>query len=422
MILFTTFGSLGDLFPYLALATEMKRRGYGVAIATHPYHRERIEAAGIAYFQTGPYCNFEDPAFQKKAFHERTGSRFLLRDSLFPQIRESYESTLKASEGAELLVTQMVAFAGPMVAAKTGIPWVSTVLAPSSFFSYVDSPVFAAQLVPIREHFPAVNATINRIARFTTRSWGEPLRELREELGLGRGEDPIFEGQHSPTCVLAMFSRALAEPQPDWPRQVRVSGFVFWDEAPMAGRDAEALEEFLRAGPPPIVFTLGSSAVTDPGTFYRESLLAARQLGRRALLLGKPAMGLAGDAKDVLTLEYAPHSRVFPEACAVVHQGGVGTTARALAAGRPMLVVPFAYDQPDNAARLVRMGVARMIGRKRYNAARAARELNVLLRDEGCRRGCELAAEQVRSEDGLGTACDALEASMKGRDRRPLAI
>jgi len=345
-----------------------------------------------------------------------------LRDTLFPQIRESYESLLRASEGAHLLVTQMIAFAGPVVAAKTRIPWVSTILAPSSFFSYQDSPVLAAPLRAVRERWPKLNVLINRAARFSTRSWGEPVRRLREELGLDRGGDPIFEGQHSPGCVLAMFSRVLAAPQPDWPPHVLVSGYVFWDEAPMAPREAAMLEEFLRSGPPPIVFTLGSSAVLDPGFFYRESVKAARELGCRALMLGAPALGVAVDGREALALEYAPHSRVFAHGCAVVHQGGAGTTAHALCSGRPMLVVPWAYDQPDQAARLVRIGVARTISRHRYTAARAVRQLDPLLHDAQYAVRCQETAEQVRAENGLAAACDALEASMRDRDRRSVAI
>ena len=104
---------------------------------------------------------------------------------------------------------------------------------PTSFFSYHDSPVLAARLRPIREHVPWLNAFVNRAARYTTRSWSEPVLQLRRTLGIGTGADPIFEGQHSPLRVLALFSSCFAKPQPDWPRQVLTTGFPFWQQAAM---------------------------------------------------------------------------------------------------------------------------------------------------------------------------------------------
>ena len=111
----------------------------------------------------------------------------------------------------------------------------------------------------------------------------KPVFELRRhELGLPPGEHPLFEGQFSPTLTLALFSRVLASPQPDWPPNVVVTGSVFYN-----GPEAlqPELESFSNDGPPPVVFTLGSSAVAAAGRFYEESLDAVRRLRIRAVLL-----------------------------------------------------------------------------------------------------------------------------------------
>ena len=183
------------------------------------------------------------------------------------------------------------------------------------------------------------------------------------------------------------------------------------------------LEAFLETGPPPIVFTLGSSAVMDPGDFFRVSAEAAEQLGRRALLLGMEHgalqtkdvdAGAEARAADLLGVRYGSYARIFPSAAAIVHQGGVGTTAEALRAGRPMLVVPWGVDQPDNAARVARMGVGRTLGRKRYRTARVVEELRRLLEEATyARRAAEVGAA-IRQEEGTETACDAIEAVMEG--------
>ena len=380
-VVFSTFGSLGDLYPYLAIASVMQQRGHAVVIASAEYYRRTVENSGIRFCAMAPNCDFTSPEFQRRAFVERTGGRFLLRDSIFPKIQQSCCDLMNATAGADLLITQMLSFSGPLVAEKTGIPWISTVLAPLSFFSYHDSSVLAPQLRWVREYMPSLNSAINRAARFTTRSWSARVRQLRRELGLSSGADPIYEGQHSPWRVLGLFPRLFAEPQPDWPRNVLLTGFPFWEERRSDTEMESTLRRFLETGTAPVVFTLGTSAVLDPGRFYEESARAVRRIGCRAVCLGASHGALANQAKDLLTLPYTQHDRVFRVACAIVHSGGIGTTASALRSGRPALVVPWGYDQPDNAARLTRMGVARTVGRKRYTARLAAQELERLLGD-----------------------------------------
>lgn len=414
-ILFSTFGSLGDVFPYFAIGHRLQRRGHRVAIASSANYRGLVEQNGFRFHSVAPHYDFSDPGFQKLAQREVSGGRFLLRDSIFPTIRASYRGLVNAAEHSDLLVTQMLSYAGPLVAEMTGIPWVSTVLSPYSFFSYRDSPILTSRMQLVRETLPKLNSFVNRVARFTTRRWSEPLRQLRREIGLPPGADPIYEGQHSPTCVLGLFSSVMGEKQSDWPKNVRITGFPFWDDENRHGELLREVREFMRAGPPPIVFSLGSSAVLNPGNFYPESVEAAQRGRRRAVLVGWPHEARSLQS-DVLAVPYVPHSAVFCGASAAVHSGGIGTTARALRAGCPALIVPWAYDQADNGARLFRRGAARMLGRHRYNANRAIKELNLLLSDSRHSENCRRIADQVQSEDGAEAACIALEGCLRSRD------
>jgi UDP:flavonoid glycosyltransferase YjiC (YdhE family) len=256
------------------------------------------------------------------------------------------------------------------------------------------------------------------LVKWSIRSWVEPWHRLRAEIGLPQmNENPLFEGQHAPALVLAMFSNAFASKQPDWPAQTNVAGFPFYDQDGDAGLSPE-LASFLDSGPPPIVFTLGSSAVRDAGTFYEHSARAAEMLGRRAILVvGKDTRNRPASLPDsVMAVDYAPFSELFPRAAAIVHQGGIGTTAQAMRSGRPMLVMPYAHDQPDNADRVVRLGIGRSIARRRYNPARAAAELRQLLDSPSYGKRASEIGEQVRKEDGVATACEALEGMLeKGR-------
>jgi rhamnosyltransferase subunit B len=118
---------------------------------------------------------------------------------------------------------------------------------------------------------------------------------------------------------------------------------------------------------PPIIFTLGSAAVVTPGTFYQDSIESAKQLNRRAVLLignNPPPTNLP---EEMIAVDYVPYSQILPHACAIVHQGGIGTTAQALRAGIPTLVIPYGNDQPDNAARVEHLGTSRTISHQQNN-------------------------------------------------------
>ena len=283
--------------------------------------------------------------------------RILIRECLLPHLRHSYTDLTAAAHGADLLVTHPITFAGPLVAEQYRIPWVSTVLAPMSLFSVYDLPVFPAmpRLARLYRLRPGVSRLLLRLGKWMTHLWSEPVRQLRAEIELPARGDPLYEGQFSPGLTLALFSGVLATPQPDWPPHTQVTGFVFRDEPD--GLPPE-LARFLDAGPAPLVFTLGSSVVNTAGSFYQESLEAVRRLGCRAVLLvGTDPQNRLPEPlpESILAVPYAPHGSLFPRAQVIIHQGGIGTTAQALRARRPMLVVPHAFDQPDNALRVVKL-------------------------------------------------------------------
>jgi len=212
--------------------------------------------------------------------------------------------------------------------------------------------------------------------------------------------------------VLALYSRVMGEPQPDWPPAVKITGFAFYDGAGSEGVLPPELAAFLDAGPAPLVFTLGSAAVMHAGDFYEQSAETAEILGQRAvLLIGADDRNLPKRRlpDSICVARYAPYSKIFPRASVVIHQAGIGTTAQALRAGRPMLVMPYSHDQPDNARRVRRLGVAEVLGRKRYKARPAASLIAQLLSDDAYRIRAAEVAEKVRAEEGTVAACDALE-------------
>ncbi len=383
-IVLSTFGSLGDLNPYLAIAIALNERGHKAIIATSEVYREKVRAEGVEFAPVRPDVGelLHRPEVVAKLWHPTRGSEFLIREYILPQLNQSYEDLLSACRGADLLLTHAAGYAAPIAAEILKIRWLSLVLQPMVFFSAHDPPVIpgAAWLRHVYRLGPPAFRALMAGARIRLKSWAEPIVRLRAGVGLPpAAANPLLAGQFSPTGTLALFSREYAAPQPDWPPHLQQTGFVFYDRQgrlPFAVKNqlsvGDDLERFLRAGPPPVLFTLGSSAVTHPGTFFRESMAAAQAAKTRAVLLTGPLKGtdLPQPVPDsIFAASYLPYSQIMPKVAAIVHQGGIGTTAQALRAARPMLVVPWAHDQPDNAARLARLGVSRTVPRNGYTAA-----------------------------------------------------
>jgi len=401
----------------MALAMELQSRGHHPVIATAELYRERMEAAGFDFAPVRPNLPppaEQDPKLMERIMDPKAGSRVLLNEVLLPFVREGYKDTLHAVKDADLLVTHPITFAGPLVAQTTGIPWVSSVLAPCSFFSAYDPPVppFWQWMRHVELLGPRMVAAFFKQVKKVYKS--RIYNQFRDELGLPDRGSPVFEGQHSPTLILALFSSLFGKPQPDWPPQARATGFAFYDggkELPMPAQ----LVSFLDAGPPPIVFTLGSSAVWVARDFYHESIAAAKALGRRAVLLIGDQRNLPDEdlPSEILAVDYAPFETLLPRACAMVHHGGVGTTSQGLRAGVPTLIVPFAFDQPDNAAHAERLGASRTLPRKAYRGHRVVTELRTLLEDRSYKDNARSVAERLRAENGAAVACDLLETVMQ---------
>ncbi len=412
-ILLTSFGSYGDVFPYVGLALELRARGHHPVLAMPGYARELVEREGLEFHPVRPDGDLNDTATIARIMDPARGSEFLVREIIMPSLADAESDVAPLLADVDLVVTHPVSFAAAYLTQKARLPWVSTVLAPISFFSRYDMPVApVAPWTKRLEVIPGVPHLVTGLGKWMARRWLRPVEARRRALGLPPGRNPLVEGQHSPQAVIALFSRLLADPKPDWPANVTVAGAVEYNGADAEQPLSAELLEFLAAGPPPVVFTLGSAAVAAAGSFFDESLAAIRALGIRAVLLvGAHAQNRpAGEIPDTVRLEpYAPHAALFPYASAIVHQGGIGTLHQALRSGRPTLIVPFSHDQPDNAHRTARLGCSRTILPHRYRADRVARELRMLLDDPIFRNRATAVGEQVRAEGGARAACDVIE-------------
>jgi rhamnosyltransferase subunit B len=410
-IILTTIGSLGDLHPLIAIGLGLRERGHSIAFVTTALYREKIEVLGFEFHALRPNVPPEDKELIAYLLHMKLGPERLLREVLFPSLQGTYEDLYAIAKNADFVLAGEIVYAAPLVADKAGLKWATFITSPMSFFSAYDPPVLAPHpsLAKLRPLGPTINRAVTGLAKLITHSWAKPVHRLRRELGLPPTAHPIFEGKYSPHLTLASFSPLLAEPQSDWPVNTFVTGFTFYDGKAEGVQLAPELQDFLAVGEPPIVFTLGSAAVYAPGRFFEESAKAAKLLNRRAVMLVGDNPPPTDLPSHVITCDYAPFSILFPHASVIVHSGGIGTVAQALRAGRPTLVTPFAFDQPDNAARLERLGTSRTIVRNAYTAKHVAEEIQRLLNESRYRGRAADIAQSLRDEDGVRRACDVIE-------------
>jgi UDP:flavonoid glycosyltransferase YjiC (YdhE family) len=340
----------------------------------------------------------------------------MLKDLVLGYLEYCVRRLDEVADDARAIVGPMLSPAGGIVAEMRGIEHIPVALQPMVILSAYDPPYDPAYSMLLQT--PQLSASIywNRVClamlrTFVRAKYLRPVNDVRARLGLPRSNlTPVFGlTGHEPT-VLGLYSSLMGSVQPDFPANTVLTGFPLFDKGepdkPCEAATLQRLQAFITAGTAPIVFTLGSFAVFAPDNFYQTSLNVARRLRRRSvLLIGENDISVNGD--DVFVARYVPHSQVFPHASVVVHHGGIGTTAQALLAGKPQVVVPHFADQFDNAKRLERLRVATSVPCQKYRVDRAAEAIDRA--ERLIKRNAIFEARKiVENESGAETAANAI--------------
>lgn len=423
-IMIVTIGSQGDVLPFIALAHGLLARGHAVRIASNAKHEELITGAGIDYVPVR--SDSAGRAHAKKVRGKVPRLERVLAEVIAPNIADNHADIVAAcgDNSCDLLLSSILAPIAPMAAETLGIPWAPAVLQPVVFFSASDPPVlprlgWLAPLVRLgRLHGVPLRATMRFLLRYSARS----LATARRAMGLLPARDPLLNWAIPPPFCLALFSPHLAAAQADWLAGARPTGFCRWSY----GKIPPEVDAFLSEGSPPLVVTLGSSMVKNtvlPTRIHAAAIQAAGHAGLRCLLLVGTEANMATLPTPLppgcLAVIGAPHDLVFPRAAAILHHGGAGTTGEAMRAGRPMLITPFALDQFDNAARMVRCGVAASLDARRVTTAALKAMLRKIMEPTLIARATALGV-RVRNEDGVGAACDVIENWLRQTREAPL--
>lgn len=408
-ILLCPMGSHGDVHPFVGLGIRLKQRGHEPIVVTGELFRSLVEAAGLKFEGFGSAKELRELMQNADLWHPRKALPLIAREAILPGMRMQYEKIVSLHDpGKTLLVGSALGFGCYLAHQTLRLTFVSLHLQPSVIWSEHQSPKLARGML-LGDGVPRWLKRLQHWVgnRMMNRLLLGGANEFRSELNLPPMKN-AWDLMHSPQRVVCMFPSWYAAPQPDWPSQVVMADFPLWDEAGVT-EVPPAVDEFLGAGEPPIAFTPGS-AMVHGRNFFASAAAACRRLGRRGMLLTRHAEQIPADLPPgVRHFDYAPFSEVLPRCAALVYHGGIGTLSQALAAGIPHVIMPMAHDQPDNAARIERLGVGATLWPAQFRGERLAKILDRLLSAPEVLNRCREVATRFEGADGLELACEAVE-------------
>ncbi|MFJ2705445.1 glycosyltransferase [Streptomyces sp. NPDC087428] len=395
-ILIAAAGSRGDVAPYTGLGAELCRAGYDVILATTCAYAPLVRDAGL---------EFRSLPADTRVRGSVTGKRELIRTAaaFITELGQGFADVMDAGTDL-LLLSTTTAPLGWHLTEATGTPSLGVYLQPTTPTGDFPPAVTGS---PSLGHF-ANRATGRFALRMADRVYEQAVTKLRHRLDLPPASPSEMRRRQEQANwpILHGFSTALVPRPSDWRPGLEVVG-NWWPHHDAAERLPTDLEDFLHAGPRPVLIGFGSMASGDGERLSEIAVQALRRAGLRGILQAGTA-GLAANGNDVLTIGDVPHASLFPRLAAVVHHGGAGTSAAALRAGVPAVTVPVTADQPFWAKRLAAIGAATdPIPFRSLTAERLADSLDQVVKQQAHRRAAARAAQHLVTENG---ACQVLRA------------
>jgi sterol 3beta-glucosyltransferase len=410
-VLILTFGTQGDVRPFVALAKGLRAAGHKAGICTAEGFRNLVVGAGVDYVHMGnemlDLVRSEMPRMGGASDALRLVSRMsaAMKSALLDQWEAACEFR------PSLLVYHPKMLGGLHIAERLQVP--AVVSLPLPFLT----PTRAFP-IPFIAHWPfggSANKLSYQFNRFTAVAYGEMINSFRRETlglpGMSRWSDYLRFPDGRPVPVLYGFSSHVVPVPGDYPAHAHVTGYWFLDE-PETWHPPTELADFLAAGDPPVYIGFGSMGFGKHAQTRGQIVIDAVEKAKvRAVVAtgwGGLQVGFVPDS--VLVVEAVPHAWLFPQTVGVVHHGGAGTTAAGLLAGRPTLVCPVLGDQGFWARRVKDLGVGPAplpVGR--LSVAELAERLSMLGRETSYRRRAQALSEELLLEDGVAKAVGVLE-------------
>jgi len=411
--LLITVGTGGDVFPYIGLGRVLRARGHRVTVVAPGDFESLAGEHGLEFRAVVSAAENHEVLSDPNFWHPIKAARVAARWGMRLVERQYGLLAGLASDEDAVLVANPGIVAAKIASEKLGRPLANLILQPWILPSSIAPPVMFGRPFPTRTPRWALKLFWRLLEGIGDVLVGRDINKVRTSLGL-RPVRRFFQNWLSRELVIGMFPEWYGPPQPDWPPQVKLAGFPMFDGGNGNGLPAGLLE-FCRAEAPPIVFTFGTGMM-HAQKLFRDAIEACRLLSTSPDLPGARAIFLTNYTEQlprtlpsfVRHYESAPFQELFPHCRAVVHHGGVGTTAKALAAGLPQLILPFAFDQTDNATRVKFLGAGDWIKQSRVNARSMASALKRLMTPQ-VREGCGRLAARFEKDQAFDLAAEWIE-------------
>jgi rhamnosyltransferase subunit B len=410
-VLITPVGSAGDNYPFIGLGVEFARRGHRVTVLTNDHFAPLVRGRGLGFVSIGTDEEYRSVITDPVIWHPRRGFKRIM-DLVAEQNQRLMKEVRSRIDADTLIVGHTLDFASRTLADKDPDLRVVTVhLSPSIPRTVHTLPTLTGKTnLSFLPRF--MKKGLWKIADFylINPAAGPVLDRLRADVGLPPVRRIFDTAIHSPLLTIGMWPDWFAAAQPDYPPFFKLTGFPLYDGADDQPIPPE-VAEFCSAGEPPLVFTPGSANLHGH-RFFSVAAQAAQRLGRRALLLTRYPEQIPRDLPPgVRHFPFAPFTRLLPGCAALIHHGGIGTTAAGLAAGIPQLIMPLSHDQPDNAARVRALGAGDRVMPGQFRPRRVAKALSRLLESPGVKASCAEAVRRCAAHDAIAQTVTLIEAA-----------
>jgi rhamnosyltransferase subunit B len=404
-------GSTGDIHPFMSLAHALQALGRTVTFIAPSYHAALVQGAGLPFIGLGCDEEYRRNLANPDIWHPRKCFAALLGN--YSTGLKQMDVAIRALDSVERKVIIAHPFAVPAAAIAREQGHIEAIvavyLAPSNLKTCHDPLTIGPVSVPSW----APMSWRRAYWQFVEKGWIDPvavsqINAVREPLGLPPVSSLLTHIAETPDLSVSLFPAWFAAAAPDWPSPLIMGDFPVFEASTHAELSAE-LTDFLANGEKPLVFTAGT-ANFHAKQFFAVAQAACHRLGRRAIFLTKDRTQITAQLPDsILWQAYVPLAALLPRAAAIIHHGGIGTTAEALRAGTPQLITPFAWDQFDNGARIAALGVGQVIPARKLHPRTLARSLNALCNSESIRAQCARQATHFDSPYDPVALCTEIE-------------
>ncbi len=412
-----TYGTRGDLQPYIAIALGLMKRGNEVMIAAAADFRQLVEGYGISfhplYGEAEQMMNTDEAKAILQSGNQLQLMKYYFRflHDIRQPLRKSYEEVFGKVDG--------------IVANAMTIP-ITSVLAEKYnkklVLTYFMPPVVETAAYPISDfdflNFGWYNRLTYRLAQ--SMFWKyikDDVNEYRTEQGLEPLHTNLIKELDSKcTPDLYCISKHLIPQPADWQSHHKITGFVSVEQTHRNGHMQEQLPEDLKAwlaeGDAPVYIGFGSNAVGDAAKVIAIVERILQETNYRVLFCtGWAVYDNIPQHKSLYVAKYVNHEQVFSRCCVGVFHGGAGTFAAMLRHGLPVVIVSFYTDQPTWGKIAVKKQLGAHVPYKQLTFERLQTAI-AAADNETIRTNVKRMGEAIVAENGLENVLHEIEAGL----------